>query len=351
MTSKDRIRRAYTHQEVDRVPVHFESTDHVRDLLIEHYKVDNLRSLLTIFEVDLIEVEPVYIGPTFNRVQLTGRDYTKEELFGAVREYRWNGIEYNDRIIGHPLKEATHARDVEQMIKWPKKEWFDYESIKWQLDKIENYGSIFGHWGPFQTSTYLYPEEMLYLDMALNPELCHAIFNRMHKFELMHYEQILKAGEGRIDILRTHDDYGSQMGMLFSVPMWKEFFARHTRELADLAHSYGAYFQQHSCGNIRKLIPELISCSVDGLEPIQPVEGMEPEELYKYYGKQLCFVGGIDTQDLLPNGTPEDVRKEVKRYIEAFHAKEGGYILFPSQSWESCVPIANIEAFYQADRR
>lgn len=292
MNSKERIRRAYTHQRVDRVPVHFESTEYVAQSLLNHYGAADLRSLLGILEVDLISVEPVYRGPVFDAVQLTGRDYTREELFGAVREYKWNGIEYNDRIIRHPLRGATQANEVEQMIEWPKSEWFDYESIKRQLDTLEDHGTIFGHWGPFQTATYLYPEEMLYLDMALNSDVVHAIFNRMHEFELMHYEQILKAGEGRIDILRTHDDYGSQRGLLFGIPMWREYFAQHTRELTSLAHSYGAFFQQHSCGSVRQLIPELIACEVDGLEPIQPVAGMEPEELYEHYAGQICFIGG-----------------------------------------------------------
>jgi hypothetical protein len=143
-----------------------------------------------------VAIEPDYRGPVFNTAQLTGRCYTREELFGAVREYKRNGIEYHDRVVVHTLKGARLARDVEQMIEWPKREWFDYESIKRQLDTLEDHGSIFGHWGPFQTATYLYPEEMLYLDMALNPELMHAIFDRMHQFELLHYEQILKAGEG-----------------------------------------------------------------------------------------------------------------------------------------------------------
>ena len=350
MTGKERVRNAFMHEPVDRVPAYFESTEYVRNHLIGHYGLDGYDALLEKYDVDIREIEPAYIGPARKRIPLGGRDYKIQELFGEMREFRWSGIEYNEVITDHPLKDALTPADVERMVDWPKPEWFDYESIKYQLDRYEDYAAIFGHWGPFSTATYLYPEEKMYLDMALNPELVQAIFRKMHEFELMHYENILKAGEGRIDILRPHDDYGSQRGLLFSIPMWKEYFADHTRELADLAHSYGAFYQQHSCGAVHDLIPELIACGVDGLEPIQPVVDMEPEKLYEEFGRKICFIGGIDTQDLLPNGTQAQVQAQVRRYMRALHAHEGGYILYPSQAWESCVPVGNIEAFYEVER-
>lgn len=351
MTGKERVRNAYLHKPVDRVPSWFESTEYVKDNLLQYYNLTDYNALLEKFQIDIREIEPIFIGPKRKRVELEGANYNIEGFFGEIKEFRWNEIEYNDMIIDYPLKDAAAPEDIDTMIEWPKAEWFDYESIKYQLDEYGEYAAIFGHWGPFQSATSIYPEERMYLDMALNPDFCHALFNKMHEFELMHYENILKAGEGRIDILRPHDDYGAQRGMLFSISMWKEFFAEHTRELADLAHSYGAFYQQHSCGAVHDLIPELITCGVDGLEPIQPVKDMEPEKLYSEFGGQICFIGGIDTQDLLPNGSIEDVKKEVKRYLNSFHAIDGGYILYPSQAWESCVPLENIEAFHAVDRK
>jgi uroporphyrinogen decarboxylase len=154
---------------------------------------------------------------------------------------------------------------------------------------------------------------------------------------------------GSIDILRTHDDYGTQISLLFGKDMWRQFFAKNTRKLVELAHKRNALFQQHSCGAIEPLIEGFISCGVDILEPLQKVKGLEPENLQNKYGGRIAFHGGIDTQGVLPNGTPEEVREETRRYINAL-GKSGGYILMASQSFENDVPTANIEAVYETDR-
>lgn len=351
MTSKERLRRVYEHKAVEKVPTYFEATDYVFDALLRRYNMVNRDDLYDYFNVDVREIEPAYIGSTAGISENTqvGQNYRETGIFGEITEYRWNGLEYNTLVVHHPLDEAEQPEEIEKLIDWPHSSCFNYESIKYQLDKYRDKGIIFGHWGPFQTASDLRNEGKLYMDMALNPDLCHAIFKRMHQFQMDHYEQILKAGEGRIDILRTHDDYGTQRNLLFSVDMWKEYFQKHTQELVDLAHSYGAFFQQHSCGAVSPIIPELIACGVDGLEPIQPVEGMDPATLHDRFGQDLCFIGGIDTQYLLVHAKPKEVVQEVRRYIETFTEKTG-YILYPSQAWESCIPPENIEAFYFADR-
>lgn len=350
MTSKERVRRVFEHKPVDRFPAHFEATDYVWDALLQAHAVETRDELLNFFDADIREIEPEFkwSSKVKNRMK-TAENYTEEGIFGEIIEYRWSGIEYNTRVLHHPLDAAEQPEDVEKLADWPDSSCFNYESIAYQLDRYQDKGIIFGHWGPFQTTSYLRSEEKLYMDMALNPELCRAIFNRMHQFQMEHYEKILQAGEGRIDILRTHDDYGSQQNLLFSRDMWKTYFEAHTRELTELAHSYGAFFQQHSCGAVSNIIPELIACGVDGLEPIQPVEGMDPQHLHDAYGDELCFCGGIHTQDLLIHAEPEAVQKEVRRYIDVF--SEGtGYIIYPSQAWELCIPLKNISAFYETDR-
>lgn len=345
MTSRERVRRALQRQPVDRVPAHFESTAYVMDRLVEHYGFSEPEQVYTHFDIDIRSVAPVYVGPERGRRRLEGRNYEVEGLFGEWRRAVWDGREYNRACVSHPLDEAESADDVDAMVCWPQPQWFDYDSVKKQLDRHPDRAIITGHWGPFQTATYLRAEDKLYMDLAINPDLAHRIFQRMHEFQIWHYENILQAGDGRIDILRTHDDYGTQQGMLFSLDMWRRYFKAHTRELAELAHRYGAFFQQHSCGSVRCVIPELIRCGVDSLEPIQPVVGMEPEGLAADFGEHLSFCGGIDTQHLLPFGTPEEVRAETQRYVDTLGA-HGGYILYPSQAWESCVPIRNIEAVY-----
>ena len=97
------------------------------------------------------------------------------------------------------------------------------------------------------------------------------------------------------------------------------------------------------------LIPEFIECGVDALEPVQKVKGLEVETLAEKYNGKIVFHGGIDTQGLLPFGKPEEVKREVRRFMDLL-GKDGGYILMASQGFEGDVPIENIEAVYSVDR-
>ncbi len=190
---------------------------------------------------------------------------------------------------------------------------------------------------------------LFFMLMIDEPEAAQRILDRMVEFELEYYKRCFEAGKGKVDILRPHDDYGTQISMLFSVDMWREFFKENTKKLVDLAHQYGAFYQQHSCGAVGPIIPDLIECGVDALEPLQKVVTLEPEVLAEQFEGKITFHGGIDTQGILPYGTADEVRAEVKKYMEIL-GKNGGYILMASQAFEGDVPIENIEAVYSVER-
>ena len=198
-------------------------------------------------------------------------------------------------------------------------------------------------------ATFLIEMDRLFVLMVEEPETAQRIFDRMVEFELAYYERCLQAGGGKVDILRPHDDYGTQISMLFSLEMWRQFFKENTKKLVELAHRYGAFYQQHSCGAVGPIIPELIECGVDSLEPLQKVVGLEPETLAGKYAGRIAFHGGVDTQSVLRYGTPHQVREETEKYIRLLGGK-GGYILMASQAFEGDVPVENIEALYSVRR-
>lgn len=102
----------------------------------------------------------------------------------------------------------------------------------------------------------------------------------------------------------------------------------------------------HSCGSVYKLLDEIIDIGVNILNPIQPkAVDMEPEKLKEKAGDRLCFHGGIDLQDLLPFGTPDEVRAEAARRIGIL-GKNGGYICVPAHSLPEDVPLENILALF-----
>jgi uroporphyrinogen decarboxylase len=89
-----------------------------------------------------------------------------------------------------------------------------------------------------------------------------------------------------------------------------------------------------------------------GLDVLNPVQGtcpgMNPAELKREFGKDLTFMGGIDTQNFLPNGTTDEVLKETIRFLETMTADGGGYILAASHTIPPETPVDNIFALYEA---
>jgi uroporphyrinogen decarboxylase len=346
MNSKDRVRNAINHQQPDIVPAAFECVGSVMEELLKHYGFTKADQVYEHFNIDIRSVGPKYIGPELKTYTDTDGCRVTESYWGSRTKHHWTGKEYNGMTFYHPLDEIDTLEGLKN-YQWPSPDWFDYESIKLQCDKFKDKAIIMGHEGPFQHACALRSMDKLFMDMALEPDFAHYIFDRMVEFELEYYERIFEAADGQIDILRPHDDYGTQISLLFSTDMWKDYFKENTKKLVNLTHKYGAFYQQHSCGAVRAIIPELIDCGVDVLEPIQKVQGMDPVELKKNFGDRLTFHGGIDTQGVLPFGTPEDVIKETRHFIDTLNVN-GGYILMASQGFEGDVPIENIEAMYSA---
>jgi uroporphyrinogen decarboxylase len=118
-----------------------------------------------------------------------------------------------------------------------------------------------------------------------------------------------------------------------------------------MAHKYDVKLMFHTDGNVWNAIPMLIDWGVDHLDPIQPeVPDMEASHLKREFGDKLCFSGGIGAQEILPRGSIDDVKAEVKRVLDIMKPG-GGYILSPGHpSLQMDVPPQNIAAMFETGR-
>lgn len=155
-----------------------------------------------------------------------------------------------------------------------------------------------------------------------------------------------------IDFTSSGDDFATQMSLFLSPEMFRSLIApafaeriRYTRAFTD------APYLHHSCGNVARLIPDLIACGVDILNPIQPcARDMAPETLRARYGGRIAFHGGLDTQAELPRGTPDSVRQAVRRLLDGIEAHRGGYVFAAAHNLQEDVPAENIAAMFRAAR-
>ena len=115
----------------------------------------------------------------------------------------------------------------------------------------------------------------------------------------------------------------------------------------DLAHSFGIKVFHHDDGAIRLFIPDLIEMGIDILNPLQwTCPGMDLEGLKKEFGASFCFHGGVDNQRVLPFGTSEEVRSEVRHCINALASDKTGYILAPCHNIQPVTSVKNIIVIY-----
>ncbi len=180
-----------------------------------------------------------------------------------------------------------------------------------------------------------------------NPEVAATLVEKIANFYYRQAEIMFQKGKGYIDIFFMGDDYGVQNGLMMSRRLWKKFFAPHLERFWRLAKSYDLKVQLHSCGSVRELIPDFIEMGLDVLDPIQVrARGMVPEELKKEFGDRLAFHGSIDTQETLPFGSKEDVKKEVLHRLKVM-TPGGGFIISPSQHLLTEIPLENIVTMYE----
>jgi uroporphyrinogen decarboxylase len=186
------------------------------------------------------------------------------------------------------------------------------------------------------------------MDFAVRKDYASYLINTLAEISEAALTRMLETqGEG-IDIVYMADDYCSQDGPLFSPEDFKELIVPYLTRLVAITHRHNKKFLIHICGAVRPLMPMLIDAGVDMLEPIQTrAAGMDPAGLKKDFGKDICFYGGVDIQQILNNGTAQQVSDEVKRLIEIMD-KDGGYIIGPGHTYiQADTPVENILAMYE----
>jgi len=219
------------------------------------------------------------------------------------------------------------------------------EIIAHELECAAVLGSIVV--GVFEFSWYMRGLEAMFMDMALNPELAGALLDRVVDIKIAFWEKVLPLVAGKVSVVREGDDLGSQSGLLMSPEMYREIVKpRHRRLFSFIKDRCGdAKLFLHSCGAIRELIPDLIELGVDILNPVQVnAAGMDTAELKREFGSDITFWGGgIDTQKVLPYGSPPEVREEVRRRVGDL-APGGGFVFATVHNIQGDVPPENIEA-------
>ncbi|MCP4166354.1 MAG: hypothetical protein GY759_10725 [Chloroflexi bacterium] len=205
--------------------------------------------------------------------------------------------------------------------------------------------------GIFEMSQRIVGMENLLIMMAMDEKLACTLFDKMVELKLHYWNSALAELGDLVDVVTYADDYGTQISQLISPDMFRRLLKPRVRQVFDLQARLAPHAKRffHTDGNVRPIIPDFIEMGVDILNPIHiRATGMEPAALKRDFGKELTFWGGgVDTQGILPNGTPQEVRDDVQRNIEAL-APGGGYVFTTIHNIQADVPPTNIIAMWEA---
>jgi uroporphyrinogen decarboxylase len=202
----------------------------------------------------------------------------------------------------------------------------------------------------YETCWYLRGLEQWFMDMLAEPEFCEALLDQTLKFWLDWFEGFLNEVSDLVDVIMIGDDLAGQSGPLFSPEFYRKVVKPRQKKLVQYIHSRTkAKVWYHTCGSCMVYIPELIDNGVNILNPVQvTADGMDPAWLKKTYGKKIVFWGGgCDSQRILPFGTPEQVRENVRQNVAVFKPG-GGYVFNNVHNIQSGVPAENIAALFEA---
>jgi uroporphyrinogen decarboxylase len=307
-----------------------------------------------VLEVLHIDTRPVYANPPARSQArfLEGGAY-KDEWGVIYRPVKYQGqVLYYD-MVESPLSNARTLRDVEGHS-WP--DPCDPtpfaglgEKAKKLRDKTEY--ALVGHPGfstsIFQAACSIRGYANFLIDLMKRKELAHAILQIITEIQIERMKRYLQEVGPYLDVVCVGDDFCHQRGPLMSLQIFREMLKPYLKRYYETIKSFtSAKLHLHSCGAVHHILDELIDIGVDIINPVQvSAEGMEPSWLKKRFGEKIVFWGGIDTQKILPFGSVEDVRREVRRITQIL-GENGGYVLSAVHNIQADVPPENIVAMF-----
>jgi hypothetical protein len=195
--------------------------------------------------------------------------------------------------------------------------------------------------------------EEWYVSTLTRRDYVYRVFERQCEVALANLEKLQRRLGNKVHVtLITGTDFGAQNNLFISERSYRDLYKPFHRTINDWVHrNTGWKTFIHSCGSVVKLIPEFIEAGFDILNPVQTAAaGMDPKELKERFGEQIVFWGGgVDTQNTLPFGTPEEVRREVRERVEIF-GKGGGFVFAGIHNIQAGIPPENLIALFDTFR-
>ncbi len=309
-------------------------------------------ALLRALDIDTRGIGDILRPPKSLYKRLSATEYIDE--WGITR--RFTGLYWD--IVEEPLKGKT-ARDLDD-YPWPDPDSIPEDMLAAlgrearRLQQETDYVICASHpvYGVFELGLWMCGFEDFMIRLYEDEPFVEKFIAIVLAYQKKVIERYYRHVGPYIDFTSSGDDFATQRSLFLSPDMFRSVIApAFTERILYTKQFTDAPFLHHSCGNVARLIPDLIACGVDILNPIQPCDpAMAPEALRTNYGGRIAFHGGLDTQVELPGGTPDTVTGAVHRLLNGMQAHQGGYIFAAAHNLQGDVPPENIVAMFKAAR-
>ncbi|MBE0697695.1 MAG: hypothetical protein IH586_12305 [Anaerolineaceae bacterium] len=330
MLHRELVQSALAHQPAVRVP-------YTINLTSEGYRA---------YGADLLKT---YASPDILADLHAGRVNQEEAVSLAIGNFMfctgcpwWSWHNLSQEFLTSPIPPA----EMPQTIGTGSYEAF-FEKVKYVREKYGRY-ILITIWGSHWEKAYFSRGiENFLSDLAGSPEFAQRLLDEIIRKNMVMLENIVGCPD--IDGILLGSDWGTQANLIMSPRTWRKMIAPGEQKEYNLLKKFGKDVFVHSCGDIQRIMPDLVEMGVDGLNPVQP-ECMDLAGLKEKYGHKITFWGGISTQRTLPYGTPAEVEQDVAQTIQVM-SQNGGYITSPSQEIQTDVPFENLIALIESAKR
>jgi hypothetical protein len=192
-----------------------------------------------------------------------------------------------------------------------------------------------------------------YVTTAIRQDYVHTMFQKQIEFALLNLEKIHAVVGDQVDaVFLCGTDFGTQSSQFCSTAAFDELWLPYYKKMNSWIHQHTTWKTfKHSCGAVKPFMDHFIKAGFDIINPVQcSATGMDPQCLKDQYGDRLVFWGGgVDTQKVLPFGTPAQVREQVLQRCEIF-SKSGGFVFDAIHNVQARTPVANVVAMVESVR-
>jgi uroporphyrinogen decarboxylase len=332
MTRKERMRRALWRQTVDRLPVQTNYTPVMERKLAEGFRVAP-------------QELPARLDNHLLRLDLNCPKRRSED--GKVG-YDWWGAGWDTQTEGywHAFAPLALSRDLTS-FRWPDPagpHLLDAAAAAIAADSGQHFSAPNFGLCLFERAWSLCGFDALLMDLALEAAWVEELLERITEIQVALARRFVALG---VDGGYFGDDYGAQRGMLFSPKLWRQLFKPRLARMFAVFRDAGLPVILHSDGDIWAILPDLVEIGLNCLNPVQP-EVLEHRRLYREFGKDLSFYGGISTQTVMPSSAPAQVKAAAAACVRDLAPDGTGLVLGPSHRMQSDIPVENVLAMLEA---